>query len=177
MWFLRFRRFVWRVSCIKRISCMLSCFMYGYPFAVEAAAGPLLGHSWASPGLASGGHWAAPGLLLGCPGASWAVLGLLLGSWTASGRPPACCSWRLLAAPGRSWLLLGAPWRLVAAPGGSWPLLSAPVRSWLRLPVRRRRGRGVAAISSPSWLLVPATARFLTQIYVHMHFLFVISYT
>ena len=141
MWFGRFRRFVWRASCIKRISCMLSCFMYGYPLAVEAAAGPLLGHSWASPGPASGGYWAAPGLLLGCPGASWAVLGLLLGSWTASGRPPACCSWRLLAAPGRS---------------------------WLRLPVRRRRGRGVAAISSPSWLLVPATARFL-YIYICLY--------
>ena len=65
----------------------------------------------------------------------------------------------------------------MGARGCSWPLLSARGRSWLRLPVRRRRGRGVAAISSPSWLLVPATARFLTQIYVHMHFLFVISYT
>ena len=137
MWFLRFRRFVWRVSCIKRISCMLSCFMYGYPFAVEAAAGPLLGHSWASPGPPSGRHWAAPGLLLGCPGA-WAVLGPLLGSWTASGRPPACCSWRLLAAPGRSWLLL-------AAPGGSWPLLAGPGRSWLLLGAPGRASFAVAA--------------------------------
>ena len=127
MWFWRFRRFVWRAFCIKRISCMLSCFIYGYPLAVEAAAGPLLGHSWAPLGPASGGHGAAPELLLGCPGASWGLLGPPGASWgcswTASGRPPAWCSWRLLAAPGRSWLLL-------AAPGGSWPLLAGPGRSW-----------------------------------------------
>ncbi len=85
------------------------------------SAGPLLGHSWASPRRASGGHWAAPGLLLGCLGVSWGLLGLPGASWgcswTASGRPPACCSWRL-------WLLLSAPgcsWRLVAAPGRLWP--------------------------------------------------------
>ena len=171
MWFWRFRRFVWRAACIIRISCMLSCFYVwisvGRGGRRWAAPGPLLGPSWAALGRPLGGSWAASGL-------SWGLLGLLLDRVWAPARV------LLLAAPGCSWALLAAPgcsWRLVAAPGRSWPLLAAHGRSWPRLPVRRRRGRGVAAISSPSWLLVPAAARFLTQVYVHMRFLFVTSYT
>ncbi len=60
----------------------------------------------ASQGLYPDLPLAAPRLLLGCLGVSWGLLGLPGASWgcswTASGRPPACCSWRL-------WLLLGAP--------------------------------------------------------------------
>ena len=87
-----------------------------------SAPGPLLGISSAGFGRLLGRSCA----VLGPPGASWGFLGPPGASWgcswTASGRPPACCSWRL-------WLLLSAPgcsWRLVAAPGRvwrSWPLV------------------------------------------------------
>ena len=96
-----------------------------------AAPGPLLGLSWAGLGRPRGRSWA----VLGAPGA---FLGTFWGPGPRLG--PACCSWRLLAARGRSWLLLAAPWRLVAAPGRSWLLLAAPGRSWLtRSPSPRPR--------------------------------------